>query len=60
MPNGTYVVKIVASDAPSNPPGTALTGELDSRRFDIDNTPPIITVSRRRAETVSGRSWRSR
>ena len=30
VPNGTYFVKIVASDAPSNPPGIALTGELDS------------------------------
>ena len=30
VPNGTYFVKIVASDAPSNPLGTALTGELDS------------------------------
>ena len=30
VPNGTYFVKIVASDAPSNPSGTALAGELDS------------------------------
>src|SRR5205085_4552697 len=29
IPNGTYFVKIVASDAPSNPMATALTGELD-------------------------------
>jgi hypothetical protein len=45
VPNGTYVVKIVASDAPGNPPGTALAGERESRAFDIDNTPPDITVT---------------
>jgi len=45
VPNGTYVVKVVASDAPSNPPGTALTGERESRSFDIDNAPPIINVT---------------
>ena len=44
MPNGTYFVKIVASDAPSNPLGTALAGELDSAAFEIDNTPPAIIV----------------
>ena len=30
VPNGSYFVKIVASDGPSNPAGTALTGELES------------------------------
>ena len=45
VPNGTYVVKIVASDAPGNPPGSALSGERESRAFDIDNTPPSITVT---------------
>jgi hypothetical protein len=44
VPNGTYVVRIVASDAPSNPPGAALTGEADSAAFDVDNTPPIVRV----------------
>ena len=50
VPNGTYFVKIVASDAPSNPSGTALTGELDSVAFEIDNTPPAITVGTVRVE----------
>ena len=50
MPNGTYFVKVVASDAPSNPLGTALTGELDSSAFDIDNTPPAIIVHSIRVE----------
>lgn len=44
VPDGTYVVKIAASDAPSNSPGTALVGELESVTFDIDNTPPRIDV----------------
>ena len=45
VPNGTYFVKIVASDGSSNPAGTALTGELESSTFDIDNTPPVIAVT---------------
>ncbi len=45
VPNGTYVVKVVASDEASNTPGSALEGELESSAFDIDNAPPIVTVS---------------
>ena len=44
VPNGTYFVKIVASDAPSNPLAYALTGELDSSAFAVDNTPPVIVI----------------
>jgi hypothetical protein len=44
VPNGTYVVKIVASDAPANPPGSALSAERESGTFDIDNTPPSISI----------------
>ena len=44
VPNGTYFVKVVASDSPSNPIGTALTGEMDSAAFEIDNTAPDIVV----------------
>jgi hypothetical protein len=40
--DGTYIVRVVASDSPSNAPGLALSGEADSRAFDIDNTPPAI------------------
>jgi hypothetical protein len=42
VPDGTYVVKVAASDAPANSPGTALTGEAESTSFDIDNTPPHV------------------
>ena len=45
VPNGRYVIRVVASDAPSNSPSTALTGALESTAFDIDNTPPAITVT---------------
>jgi hypothetical protein len=44
VPNGTYFIKIVASDSPSNDAATALNGELDSSAFEIDNTPPEIVV----------------
>ena len=45
VPNGTYVIRVLASDAGANPPGTALTGERESQSFDIDNAPPAITVT---------------
>jgi len=44
VPDGTYFIKVAASDAPSNSPGTSLVGELESVSFDIDNTPPRIEV----------------
>ncbi len=44
VPDGTYSVKVVASDAPTNSPATALAGEAESDVFDIDNTPPRIEV----------------
>jgi len=42
MPDGAYYLKIVASDAPSNPPEDALMAERESDRFEVDNTPPVI------------------
>jgi hypothetical protein len=42
VPNGTYFVRVVASDAPSNGKDAALVGELDSSAFDIDNSPPVF------------------
>jgi hypothetical protein len=44
VPNGRYVLRLVASDAPSNSPATALTGAMESTSFEIDNAPPAITV----------------
>jgi sugar lactone lactonase YvrE len=45
LPDGRYVVKLVARDTPSNPPGLALAGERESRPFEIDNTPPSLVLS---------------
>ncbi len=49
MPDGAYYLKIVASDAPSNPPDAALKTERESERFVIDNTPPVIEKLQARA-----------
>jgi WD40 repeat protein len=49
-PNGSYVLKVVASDAQSNPPETALRGERESASFQIDSTPPVVTVGTARRE----------
>ena len=43
-PDGTYVVRIVASDAGANAPGQGLTAVRDTSPFDVDNTPPRIEV----------------
>ncbi|MFI5069302.1 MAG: hypothetical protein ACHP8A_00310 [Terriglobales bacterium] len=42
LPDGAYIVKIVASDAPSHSPGEALTAEKEGGRFEVDTTPPRI------------------
>jgi hypothetical protein len=42
LPDGGYTIKIVASDAPSHSPGDALTTSRESRRFEVDTTPPRI------------------
>jgi hypothetical protein len=42
FPDGEYVLRVIASDSPSNPPDQALTASLVSDPFLIDNTPPQI------------------
>jgi hypothetical protein len=42
LADGRYVIKIIASDAPDNALGQALTGERLSEPVDIDNTPPVL------------------
>ena len=42
LPDGAYYLKIVATDAPSNPPAVARKTERESERFEVDNTPPVI------------------
>ena len=42
MPDGRYTLRIVASDAASNPSESARTGEKMSQSFEVDNTPPRV------------------
>lgn len=43
FPDGKYLIKVVATDSPSNPKELALSGEYISEVFTIDNTPPRIS-----------------
>jgi hypothetical protein len=40
--DGTYIIRLVASDQGGNPPDTALSVERESVPFEIDNTPPTL------------------
>ncbi len=42
FPDGGYTIRVVASDSPSHSAEEALTGEAESARFEVDNTPPRI------------------
>jgi len=42
VPNGTYVLKVAASDIRTNPAAAALVGELESSSFEIDNVAPTV------------------
>ncbi|HEV3469077.1 MAG TPA: hypothetical protein VG148_07130 [Pyrinomonadaceae bacterium] len=42
--DGRYVFKVVATDAPENALGQALTGERVSEPVDVDSTPPSVRV----------------
>jgi hypothetical protein len=50
VPNGRYVVQVIASDLPSNSPEFALSGSMESTTFEIDNTPPTVTIAGSRRE----------
>jgi hypothetical protein len=45
LADGRYVIKVVASDGPDNPPGQKLTAERLSEPVDIDNTPPVVKLT---------------
>lgn len=42
LADGRYVFRIIATDAPDNPEGQALSGERISEPIEIDTTPPAI------------------
>jgi hypothetical protein len=50
VPNGRYTIRVVASDARSNSPSTSLNTSRESSSFEIDNVPPVITVTASRRE----------
>ena len=45
FPSGTYRVKLVASDRPSNSPDDALTRERESLTFLVDHDPPRVALA---------------
>jgi hypothetical protein len=44
LADGRYLFRVVASDAPDNASGQALSGERISEPIDIDNAPPVVTA----------------
>jgi hypothetical protein len=44
LADGRYYFRVVASDAPSNPPATARTAELVSAPTLVDHTPPAVRL----------------
>jgi hypothetical protein len=57
VPDGSYSVRIVSSDAPANAPDLALSAELESTTFDVDNTPPVIERVTTAGRSSSAGSW---
>ena len=43
LADGTYLLRVVAEDSPSNPEGAFLSAERLSDPFDVDNNPPQIS-----------------
>jgi hypothetical protein len=58
VPDGTYVIKVTASDATANAPALALAGERESQSFEIDNTPPAVEVAPAAAGAASATTVR--
>jgi hypothetical protein len=42
VPDGSYFLRVTASDGPSNPAGTELSSSREEGPFIIDNTPPVL------------------
>ncbi len=53
LPDGAYRMKVSASDAPSHPPGEALSAERESASFLIDTATPQVAAL---TATMAGRS----
>ena len=60
LPDGDYVIRVTASDSPSNPPAQALTARAESESFVIDNTAPqIMALSARRNGARVEVNWKA-
>lgn len=44
VPSGSYVIRIGASDSPSQPAASALRGEIESSIVEVDSVPPTVTI----------------
>ncbi|HEX5707102.1 MAG TPA: hypothetical protein VFX96_07390, partial [Pyrinomonadaceae bacterium] len=53
--DGRYIFRIVASDAPDNAVGLALSGERTSEPVEIDNTPPAVRTEGQAQVSTDGR-----
>lgn len=55
VPSGSYVVRIGATDAPSQPAAAALRGEVESSLVQVDSVAPVVTIKNvtRNGERVS-------
>jgi hypothetical protein len=45
VPDGPYVIRVTASDRLANVPSASLAGETQSQSFDVDNTPPAVSIT---------------
>jgi len=52
VPDGGYRIKVIASDAPSHNPGEALTDFMESDRFEIDTTPPVVSALKAEEQSI--------
>ena len=61
FPDGDYTVRVTATDRPDNPADQALSTQIESERFTIDNTPPQISglTGVRSGKTITVK-WRAR
>jgi hypothetical protein len=61
FPDGEYEIRVTASDGPSNPPAQALSANLVSDPFLIDNSPPrIVGLSWQPAGGRFNVQWKAR
>jgi sugar lactone lactonase YvrE len=59
--DGDYTVRVTATDLPDNPADQALSTQIESERFTIDNTPPKISgLSGVRSAGIVTVKWRAR